>query len=88
MSHEAVSGPDSCNAENLLEYDSHSPLGFFSQRSDYGFFVMAAANPIFGDRQTIGAAKARCWRDVSGSPSKAVKTKDGEDIADPVSGGS
>jgi len=49
---------------------------------------MAAANPIFGDRQTIGAAKARCWRDVSGSPSKAVKTKDGEDIADPVSGGS
>jgi len=26
--------------------------------------------------------------DVSGSPSKAVKTKDGEDIADPVSGGS
>jgi hypothetical protein len=47
-----------------------------------------SGEPDINDGQTLGRVKSEDWRDISGSPSKALGAKDGEEFIDPVSGGS
>lgn len=49
--------------------------------------VMAAANPISATGRRLAELRA-VLGDVSESPPEAFKAQDGEDIKDPVSGGS
>lgn len=42
--------------------------------------------PDINDGQTLGGVKIEDWRDISGSSSKALGAKDGEDFKDPVCG--
>jgi hypothetical protein len=46
-----------------------------------------SGEPDFRNGQTLGGVKVGDWRDVSGSPSKVLEAKDGEDQR-PGSGGS
>ena len=47
-----------------------------------------SGEPDISNGQTLDGVKSGDWRDISGSPSKALGAKDSEDFKDPVSGGS